>query len=187
MIVDRFSQNCFHLVEIISLSFVKLSSSSTNFCGKFIKLMSSQKLVRLSSSLCHFIFQSSDITDPYTGRWIRFFPRTRTTSLHWTCRWTQSRSSEIQFLHIRIRFGIGEIGFAVGIRTTHKSNMSTSSWRSFDWWKCNRYGMGTIEWRWYIAVSFTRGGTIWRKILENWFSEIISRLGTRTDRQQWQM
>ncbi len=105
-------------------------------------------------------FQPPHIPNPYQSWWIWFFPCSRTTSIHWTSCWTQSRPSEIQFLYVRIRFGFGEIGCTTGIRSAYQSNLFSRSWRSVDWWKCYRHRLGTVEWRWYIAVSFTRGRVV---------------------------
>lgn len=83
-------------------------------------------------------FQSVDLTDSHSSWRIRFFARTRGIAVRWTCRCEKSRASKIQFLHVRIRFGAGQIRIAAWICTAHCTNLFAGHRRSAHWTKCNR-------------------------------------------------
>lgn len=72
------------------------------------------------------VFQLVDLSDPYQGRRIRLLVGSRTATVRGTRRSEESGSSEVQFLHVRVRSGIGQAGKLVDICTAYLADMFAS-------------------------------------------------------------
>lgn len=70
-------------------------------------------------------FQPTNVTDPHPRRRIRFLAHPRGVSVRGKGHRAQSRPSQIQFLHVRIRPGAGEAGVIAGICPAHRAHLPT--------------------------------------------------------------